>query len=267
MTALRDSDRQRRQLIVDTAAGFAADLERVHPKTRVPGLAWTVDELAAHLVSLPSLYRQLAAADPPLTIPRDFDRLTAALLADVGVDDPTHLGRRIVDGFAGLSAFYGDDPSIRYHHWGRAQTVEAIEGIMLNELLIHRWDLARAIGGGFRIQPVEAMVALDALLPATPAFVDPNVIGTFDGVFHLHLRGSGETPSSDWIQTVADGGLTVSAGRPAKADLRVSAEPVSFLLVGFGRLSRTRAALSGKIRAYGRKPWLATKLASMYISV
>ena len=37
----------------------------------------------------------------------------------------------------------------------------------------------------------------------------------------------------------------------------MSSDPQTFLLAGIGVVSQLRAAMSGKLRAGGRKPWLA----------
>jgi hypothetical protein len=41
-----------------------------------------------------------------------------------------------------------------------------------------------------------------------------------------------------------------------KADCRISADPVAFLLVGYGRTGQWGQIGRGKIAAGGRKPWL-----------
>jgi hypothetical protein len=72
------------------------------------------------------------------------------------------------------------------------------------------------------------------------------------GTYHLGFRGDG----GDWTYTVSsDGVLTVSEGRPDRADARMNADPAAFLLVSLGRMNPYIAALKGLSIAYGRKPW------------
>jgi len=47
--------------------------------------------------------------------------------------------------------------------------------------------------------------------------------------------------------------VTEAGGTP---DVRVHFEPVTLSLTMFGRISRPRAALSGKLRVGGPRPWL-----------
>jgi hypothetical protein len=51
-----------------------------------------------------------------------------------------------------------------------------------------------------------------------------------------------------------------------KADCVITADPVAFLLVGFGRVPQFSQLLRGKLRAGGRKPWLATTFGTLLAS-
>ena len=54
--------------------------------------------------------------------------------------------------------------------------------------------------------------------------------------------------------------------RPArKADCRISADPVAFLLTGAERESQWKALLTERMLAYGRKPWLALRFKKIYV--
>ena len=46
----------------------------------------------------------------------------------------------------------------------------------------------------------------------------------------------------------------------------ITADPVAFLLLGYGRISQWSPILRGKLRAGGRKPWLAMKFATLLAS-
>jgi putative sterol carrier protein len=64
---------------------------------------------------------------------------------------------------------------------------------------------------------------------------------------------------------ITDGtGVVAAAGE--KADCVITAEPVTFLLIGFGRVSQFPVLLGGKLRAGGRKPWLAAKFGTLLAS-
>lgn len=96
-------------------------------------------------------------------------------------------------------------------------------------------------------------------MPALVLAADPEVAATAAGVYHLHLRGA-----DDWTIRVNDGAVGIEPGRPRRADLRLSADPVVFLRNGYGLVSNTRAALTGGIVAYGRRPWLTATFGRLF---
>ncbi len=61
---------------------------------------------------------------------------------------------------------------------------------------------------------------------------------------------------------VNDGTAVVTAAGE-KADCRISAEPVDFLLLGYGRIAQWSPVIRGRLRPGGRKPWLAMKFGTL----
>ena len=67
---------------------------------------------------------------------------------------------------------------------------------------------------------------------------------------------------------VNNGSVSVTVGDPTGyVDLHVSGEPVTYLLVGAGRRSEWRAALTGKIVSWGPRPWLALPLRRLFVKL
>src|SRR5690606_41294437 len=65
------------------------------------------------------------------------------------------------------------------------------------------------------------------------------------------------------IYAFRNGALTIGeSGRP---DVRITADPATWLLLVYGRGSAARAALTGKVVASGRRPWLAPGLAKRFL--
>jgi putative sterol carrier protein len=64
---------------------------------------------------------------------------------------------------------------------------------------------------------------------------------------------------------VADGAATVTAA-DERADCVITADPVAFLLLGYGRITQWPQIARGRLRAGGRKPWLAMRFASLLVS-
>lgn len=54
------------------------------------------------------------------------------------------------------------------------------------------------------------------------------------------------------------------AGPRERVDCEIWADPVAFLLVGYGRLATWRAILSGGVLSWGRRPWTAARLPELF---
>ena len=63
-----------------------------------------------------------------------------------------------------------------------------------------------------------------------------------------------------------DDGRAVVTAACEKADCVITADPVAFLLLGYGRVSQLSPVLRGQLRPGGRKPWLAMKFGTLLSS-
>jgi len=61
-------------------------------------------------------------------------------------------------------------------------------------------------------------------------------------------------------------GTAVVTAAGEKADCVITADPVTFLLLGLGRVPQLPQILRGRLRAGGRKPWLAAKFGTLLAS-
>lgn len=126
---------------------------------------------------------------------------------------------------------------------------------LLEELLVHGFDLATPTNGAWTIAPAHAALAIAGaavpiLAAAGPtAFVHPKRAQGFRARFDVRLRGHQR------FTFVFDDGLTIGDDTSEPVDAHVSADPASMLLLMLGRASPTRAILGGKITAWGRRPW------------
>lgn len=128
----------------------------------------------------------------------------------------------------------------------------------IGECYMHGWDITRAEGRDWRIDPYAAALAGKGLSPLTINYVDKDAAAGFTGTFELKLRGF-------WALhfVFTDGDLAIEEPNGRRVDARISADPVAFMLVGYGRVSQWGPMMRGKLVAYGRKPWLALKFGSM----
>lgn len=239
----------------------------------VPGLAWTLSMTAAHLVAL---LRQSAAfasgardgaaeraALPPagsigerlaLGNARELDRLgerripVLRQMLESSVEEYATLiaGRR--DGGPVETLFGPEDPA-------------TMTAALVGEQLVHGFDLARAVGRRWTIDPDAARLTLTGLTPFLPYMVDAEAIR------HVRARIEVRIVGNPRFTLVLDHGRAAVEPADGRCDCWIKAQPVPYLLLGFGRGNQWLPLLRRQIRAGGRRPWIAVRMASYLTSV
>jgi len=250
------------------AARAAADqlvelvLSTVDPTLAVPATPpWSITDVFGHVAMEPARYRDLArghgtwptrAADLPefnaeqvATLPtRDLRSLATILHA--GLEDflatITELG-------PGAHMMFDGDQRIR---------VDRALGTLIGEFLVHGYDIARTLGKRWPIEREYVPMVLTGMHQIMPGWLDPARASGHTATYHVRLRRG---PMQ--IYAFRNGALTIGeSGRP---DVRITADPATWLLLVYGRGSAARAALTGKVVASGRRPWLAPGLAKRFL--
>ncbi|MGH3602383.1 MAG: SCP2 sterol-binding domain-containing protein [Pseudonocardiaceae bacterium] len=135
---------------------------------------------------------------------------------------------------------------------------------LLNETLLHGYDIARAARRPWRVDPAHAAMALGRFVVPTIRMAGPRVFvneakaAGVRATYDLRIRGG-----DSFFFIFDDGTLTIEDPSSRKVDCRISAEPGAFLLVSFARQSQWTAIAKGKLVAWGRKPWLGTQLSAL----
>ena len=246
-----------------------------HPDARAIG-DWTIAEVAMHLAHVAEGERFLArnAGQPaPKDLPVGDDILevaasfNASLLAEDPQRDLAAIADRLERGVAAfeetMAKLSGSEPVT----WlgGAVVPSSALACHLLEELLVHGRDVAQADGKGWPIEREHAVLAhgfvLDLVRFSGPekrrAFVHQEAVPAGRICYELRLRGAGRN-----YLTFEDGILTVSDSAQ-NVDCRISAEPVTALLLTMGRIGPVAPILTGKLTAWGRRPWLGLRLIKM----
>ena len=144
----------------------------------------------------------------------------------------------------GLSRRDPDQPS---HHLdaGLVLAPRHAAGLLLGELLVHRRDLDPHAP----IDPAHAALVMEGAIHAMPGMVDKAAAEDFTGTFELRLRGHGR-----YALRVDHGAVEVDGASAPRRDATISADPVAFLLLSYGRLNPVRAAVTLKAVTWGRRP-------------
>lgn len=235
-------------------AAFVAQLRSgVDGGAKVPNLAWTVSELGAHVASLPGFYDVQHQAGEHFEQPDDFDAMSTNARSHITETEVGAVADRLEAEYHRFFEEYGQLPA-QTDRWfyGRRTTLLSLCAMFVNELILHGRDLAAVTGAEMpKLNRQQANAIADATMIITPSFVDKDKARQQpNGVYGVSFRGG-----NDYTWRLADGDLSITKGKPAKADARLNADPVTFMMTSMGRMSDARAALSGGMMAYGRKPW------------
>lgn len=242
-------------LAADVNAAVAALCDQfrsgVDGSTKVPNLDWTVGELGAHVACMPALYRRQHDLGTDFEPPLDWAVFSIAQRAHITERDPATLADLIEEEVA---RYLGEIDELDEPRWlyGQQTTAGNIAAALLSEATLHGYDLAALTGAEKRkLDRRQGNAIVDASMRLAPAFVDPAKVAELpDGTYHLRFRGG-----NDYTYRVADGRLEIEDGRVGKADAVMSAAPEAFAMISLGRGNQVAAAITGKVVAYGRKPW------------
>ena len=253
-----------------TAAERTAQMMReiTNPNAPVPGLRWTAAELAAHVVADLRTYTGVVAGQGPVVAPGTAPAAelgTAENQRQLAEYPERSLDRLAAELTRAMSAFIaateaaapGEEVGTPI---GVAMTPATLAAIVLGEQLIHGLDLARAAGRPWSIDAADARLVIPGAVEMLPAYLNRAAARGVHTRYELRVGGD-----LRYQLAVDDGAATV--GPPAgKADCVITADPVAFLLVGYGRIPQWGPMLRGQLRAGGRKPWLGMKFNKLTVS-
>jgi uncharacterized protein (TIGR03083 family) len=253
-------------------ADATSTLERIFPKlvtllrstpdpdARATG-DWSVRDVATHLVFVFDHYREIvngegAGAD-------DFDE--GAQKAQAFIDGSHFEGLpEIADAIEGAAQRFlarvrsiDGDPIVPYVG-GIPIASSCVVATVLGEVLVHGYDIALATGAPWDIDSHGAALTLKGISAITVHFVDTDKARGFRARFDIGLRHE-----THMHYVFDDGTMTIEEPSDVPVDVHISADPPTLLLMGYGRIGPVKPALTGKLVAWGRKPWLSMKMATL----
>ena len=253
------------------AVARSADLWRHidKPDVPAPGLTWTAAETAAHVVGDLRDYTQaltrhangyMTHANRPTESP---SRLSAKVNARHLEEVPERNLQRLADMLevaaeAYLNAAVTADPTVEIATPnGLVIGPSTMAALLLGEQLIHGLDISRAAQIPWTIVAADAFLVIPGVLTVAPQYLRPQRAAGAHISFELRMRGGAS------YRLAVDDGTAVVTAAAEKADCVITADPVAFLLLGYGRISQLSPVLRGQLRPGGRKPWLAMKFGTL----
>ena len=253
------------------AVARSADLWRNidKPDAPAPGLHWTAAETAAHVVGDLRDYTQaltrhtagyMTHANRPTESPSRLSaKVNARHLEEIRERNLSRLADMLeVAADAYLNAAANADLSAEIATPnGLVIGPPTMAALLLGEQLIHGLDISRTAKIRWPIAADDAFLVIPGVLTVAPQYLRPQRAAGVRISFELRMRGG-----ASYRLTVDDGTAVVTAAGE-KADCHITADPVAFLLLGYGRIGQLSPVLRGQLRPGGRKPWLAMKFGTL----
>ncbi|WP_221318599.1 maleylpyruvate isomerase N-terminal domain-containing protein [Mycobacterium sp. AZCC_0083] len=240
------------------------------------GTSWTVAETAAHVSTVLTAFSTAITGQAQALTPNEYlhanfhTRLAATNAATIAMVDHTDAGQLAELITAGAQRFLeiaaAADPQMEcetpWYGAARTRTPDCLTALALGELTVHGYDIATGTGRAWPISAEHAKLIVGTVCPQMlPLAVRPEAARGTSLTYEVRLRSDGPR----YVISVADGTAEVRAvGGPV--DCVISADPVTLLLVVYGRMSLGRALLSGGILSWGRRPWLGLRLKKMFFN-
>jgi hypothetical protein len=269
---VRRADAQARAALADAVARSAQLWRSIGQSIApVPGLAWTAGQTAAHVVGdmreyTEALTRHVNGEHAAINIPDGSPAWARTEVNDRHLIDVSERDlRRLADMLEETAARYlaaaslvdTTEPAAILTADGLVLEPAVMTCLLLGEQLVHGLDIARGARRSWNISRDDALLVIPAVLGLAPKYLRASRTKNLNISFELRMRGGRR-----YRMAIANGaGFVTAAGE--KADCVITADPVTFLLVGFGRVSQLPVVLRGKLRAGGRKPWLAAKFGTL----
>jgi uncharacterized protein (TIGR03083 family) len=242
------------------------------PNAPTRRLDWTAAETAAHVVGdLVDYTRALTRhangymthANPPVESPSKLSaKVNARHLEEIPERDLHRLADMLEDAaraYVAVASSADLSADIATPN-GLVIAPSTMTCLLLGEQVVHGLDVARSAGVPWPISADDAHLVIPGVLSIAPAYLRPSRAVGLRVSYELRMRGGRR-----FRIAVADGAATVTAA-DERADCVITADPVAFLLLGYGRVTQWPQIVRGRLRAGGRKPWLAMRFASLLVS-
>lgn len=258
-----------RAALAETVPRLTALIRSVsRPDATAVGM-WNVREVAVHLAHawevLPELARE--ERESPLQNLGDLSELTRTLVQNDPNSDLCAVADRIDAAAAAYFAGLDTRPADASGPWlvaGIRATPCIFACHLLNESLVHGYDIASADGARWSIDSAHAALVLMGFIFPQLSKLDPRALVVQEKAaglrarFEIRVRHAGRV-----VLAFDDGAVTVEPASGEPVDYHLSADGATLFLVMWGRTSQWPALLRGRLVGWGRRPLLGLRLRSL----
>ncbi|NUT21762.1 MAG: hypothetical protein HOV77_21510 [Hamadaea sp.] len=240
------------------------DLAAASPPDVMATEHWSVADTVAHLMTLSRMAVEVARRQQSrsgLIAATTVDTVAAlndSLMRDFPQRDVPGLLKQIRADMDELLQATADATPTDTVAWlgGSRLSIAAVHAHMMNEFHIHGRDVARATRTPLVVPPEEAVLFFDlfmiGIVRTGYGILLENGIPAPKGRVAVQFRSRYSQPVTmvvtDGVVSIEDPGTDV--------DVKVRFNPPVLNQIMFGRVTKVRGALTGKIRVSGRRPWL-----------
>lgn len=247
-----------------TSANLVRLLSTVRdPAARAIG-EWSIQDLAVHLVDVYENYPRYIRSEAPLFAdPTDITAHNARGRRGGEGTDVKEAAERITTAAREFDDLLeGQDPAsvVRWHR-GAELTATTLAAIPGSEAIVHGYDVASAEGRSFRTDRSHAAVILANLLHLLPLYVNEEIAARTTATYDLRLKGG----RRKFLRF--EGGTLEVSDSERRPDCILLADAETFMLIGYNRIGQWRPAFTGKVVAWGPKPWLALRLPNLIATI
>jgi hypothetical protein len=262
--ALVDTSRDElRDRIRRARDSFDRLIRTADPHARVPGLDWTVHEVAAHMLSMAHRYQAVAQGREfrRATHPRELDDINRAELEALMAPIP-EIADRVDDLAPVIDAFFDTCSNDRVYELHCGAFVDGItaQTNWLGELVLHGRDVARAIRAPWKIDERDMLLIARGLMQYGdgPGYLRAGVASGTDVCVALEVAGA-----RPYVIHIHHGAIEMRDRRPddrPDAVLRMRASTLCDMI--YQRIGPVTSARRGLMIVGGRRPWKALRLQS-----
>ncbi|GHJ43133.1 hypothetical protein Cs7R123_04750 [Catellatospora sp. TT07R-123] len=243
----------------------------------VPGLDWTVGQVAMHLFTVygvfaaalrdedvSSLFTEIGVHD---TLPRQVAATNANVVSRYAFASAAEAAEQLaLAGEALLSAVSATDLDrpVPAPWYGPSFVLagSTLAALIGSETLVHSGDIHRGLGLAYRPnRRLAALVTPTVMTRMLPSVLDREAAADTCAVYDVRLRGAGR-----FAMAFAGGDVRVGEpGQFGRSDCALSLAPVAALMIAFGRVPVWRMIATGQALSYGRRPWLALRFPRLFL--
>jgi uncharacterized protein (TIGR03083 family) len=261
MATLVADRRKTEEALLDMTAQLAGVVRSVTDTAApVPGWAWTVGEMASHLVTSARVLSDLATGATNFYAEGTREGLAAAnagKLKEFTERDGGRLADHLEEATRAFVAAAGNTKATLTPTPMGEMDAGTLCSYMLTHTLQHGYPLAKVLHRPLRIPEDYVALTLPFLTTAMFVVVQADRVKGLTASYLIHFRGGPRLAVSFDNGSLSVEALESGAKPSRRVDCHISANPVAFLLVALGLVGQWGPIATGRMTAWGIKPWLA----------